>query len=243
MLLEKSKVLEEVERSKSIMKCFPALRVIIGFGLLVSAAVAAQPKASPARVNPEDFIQETIDRVVAVLEDETFSRPDKTSERRKELRSIMLDAADMERIAMLALGPFRNRFSPAQFKKFTEIFSKILFATYIEHLEQYSGQKITIDRVLEVSDLRVKVETLTITDDQETPVTFSMFRDDGEWHVYDIRVEGVSLVKNYRSQFREILLHASPETFLEKLRRKQDKLEAELEEQDATGSREAADDE
>jgi phospholipid transport system substrate-binding protein len=126
----------------------------------------------------------------------------------------------METVGQLTLANFKRKFNDEQYEKFLALFEHLLFSTYITHLEKYSGEKVVVKQAEKVTDGRIDVKTDTVTDTRKIPVDFSFIRKDDRWQLYDVHIEGISLVKNYRSQFREILINRSPDAFLERLEKK-----------------------
>jgi len=208
----------------------PSLRwmttaILFAFGLLAAraGAEAAKRPKEPARI-----VDETVTKVIGLLEDPVYKSPSERAKRREKIRLIMLDAVDMDTLTALTLANFKGKFSPAQLEKFQDLFSRLIFSTYITHLESYSGEKVVVIGAENQTASRVRVRTKTVTDTKEIPVEFSFTIIGDEWKLYDVYIEGVSLVKNYRSQFREILVNRSAEQFLERLRQKVEENEKEL---------------
>ncbi|MCX8038092.1 MAG: ABC transporter substrate-binding protein [Candidatus Sumerlaeia bacterium] len=187
-------------------------------GLLVRAGQAAGKDS--ATTEPAKIVDVTVSRVLNFIVRPEYKDPAMKKANREKVREMILAVVNMNAVANLTLANFRSKFSEEQFKTFTEVFSQLLFTTYITHLEKYSGQRVVIGETERPSPTRAVVKTKTITTDKEIPVDLSFALQDGEWKLYDIRIEGVSLVQNYRSQFREILLKRTPEQFLQQLKDK-----------------------
>lgn len=178
--------------------------------------------------NPEAVktIQKTIESILGVIVNS--DREDASAQKaiRKEIHKILLAAIDVNNVAALTLGAYRKpKFSDAEFKAFVAVFSNLLFSTYISHLEKYTEEKVHIIEVKEKktragSMPKVMVLTKIISEDRETPMNYSMFQRDGKWLIYDLQIEGVSLVQNYRSQFREILRKDSAQDLIERMEKK-----------------------
>jgi phospholipid transport system substrate-binding protein len=147
---------------------------------------------------------------------------------REKVRRAILVVVDMRTVSMLTLSNYRRKFSEKQFEQFMERFSHLLFVTYITHLEKHSNEKVEVVGTEDLSETRMRVKTKTITTNKEIPIDFSFLKQEDRWLLYDVHVEGVSLVKNYRSQFREILLNRSVGEFLERLKEKVEENEKDL---------------
>ena len=160
-------------------------------------------------------------KVMTILNNPDYKDPAKTQPLREEIRATMLKVADMDIMASLTLANFKRKFSPEEFQKFKDLFSKLLFTTYITRIEDHSKEKLSIIETRKIDETKVFVVTKTNPGDQkEVPVNFSMVHQGETWKVFDIEVEGVSLVKNYRSQFREILVNGTPADLLKRLEEK-----------------------
>ena len=182
--------------------------------------------SAKGNAEPVGVIRKTVESVLEILENSDREDPSARKTTRENIRKILVEAIDIDSVAALTLGMYRKtKFSDAQFKEFVVVFSKILFSTYISHLEEYSNEKIHIRDVKEFktragSMPKVQVLTKVVSESGETPLDYSMFKRDGKWLIYDIRIEGVSLVVNYRSQFREILRRDSAQDLLARMEKK-----------------------
>ncbi len=119
-------------------------------------------------------------------------------------------------------------FSPAQRKEFTEIFSDILGYTYVGKIqEHYQGEDILyLKQEVDPSRPRAMVETKLVNENRSISIIYNLHRKKKQWLVYDVKVEGVSLVKNYRTQFNKILFKEKPEALIERLKKKRDALKS-----------------
>ncbi|MCX7012906.1 MAG: ABC transporter substrate-binding protein [Candidatus Sumerlaeota bacterium] len=182
-------------------------------------AVEAKPSEDAAK-DPETLVRDTVDRILAILHKPDFKDSSKRQALREEIRHTLLGVANMDRMATLTLANFRSRFSEEQYKKFIDLFSRLLFSTYIKRIEEYTDEKVEILKTTRDDDTRAVVATRVITDTQRYPVDYSLAKDGDIWTFYDVKVEGVSLVQNYRTQFREMLVNDSPDKFLERIEKK-----------------------
>jgi len=169
---------------------------------------------------PEEIVNDTVAKVRKVLQDPQYNDPAKKKAMREKVRSIILAVVDMKSVATLTLANYRERFSNEQFDTFRDLLSRLLFSTYISHVEKHSADQVNVLGTEKLSESRMRVRTRTVTADKEIPIDFSFAKLGKGWRLYDIHVEGVSLLNNYRSQFREILLRKSPDELLEQLREK-----------------------
>jgi phospholipid transport system substrate-binding protein len=192
------------------------LRVFLSGWLLVSLA-------SPAQAGePQDKVRETIDAVLVVLQDKSMQGPQHTETRRARMRQAVYQRFGFEEMAQRALGPYWQKRTPAEKKEFVTLFSELLERSYISKIESYTGEqtvlytKETIDK-----DGYAKVRTEIVNKrDLNVGVEYSLLQRDGNWQVYDIIIEGVSLVNNYRTQFHNIVSHESYDALVKKLKLK-----------------------
>ena len=196
-------------------------------GQAVSRTEGATSKPETAKT-PVQIVDETVAKVLKIFGDPEYKKPERKPQMRAVVRSTILEQVDMDTVAALTLSTFHKKFTDAQLKKFHALFSQLLFATYIKHLEKYTDEKVVIVDSKNLSDSRVQVFTKTITDTAEIPVDFSFVRLKERWMLYDVHIEGVSLIRNYRTQFREILVNRSVDEFLVRLDKKVKENEAAL---------------
>jgi phospholipid transport system substrate-binding protein len=147
-------------------------------------------------------------------------------EQRERIYQIFLKTVDMQTVGRLTLARYFSRFSPEEFDKFIDVFYRVLFSTYITHLNKIGEQEIKINETLERGEDKVLVKTtITLSDGTSVPLEFSMIKKGVQWWIYDLKAEGVSIVSNYRSQFSDMLFRGTVESFLETLEKKRADLE------------------
>jgi len=119
-----------------------------------------------------------------------------------------------------ALGQHWKKRSPEEKKEFVELFTNILKDAYIGKTDTYNGEKVVLLREKQDSDYAV-VQTKFITKNgTEIAVDYSMLNNSGEWKIYDVIIEGVSMINNYRSQFNNILLKSPYENLVKRMQEK-----------------------
>lgn len=186
--------------------------------LLMTAGVAAFSRAG----DPTEQIRQTTDKLLAVVQDPALKGSGKDSERQILMRKAIDERFDWASMSRSALGKHWRELSTAQRAEFTEIFSKLIENTYLSQIESYTGEKILykgdkMDGLYGV--VNVVIVTLRGTN---IPVSYRVLKKDGEWLVYDVGIEGVSLVNNYRSQIGAILNNSSYDNLIVKIRAKFD---------------------
>ncbi len=168
---------------------------------------------------PLEEVRTKVNDVLGVLRDPSLK--DKSAEkiREKRVRSIIDELFDYSELSKRTLGKNWTKLNPEQQKEFSDLFSTHLGNVYIDRILAYSDQKVVFDKEKKRKD-RALVYTRVVTQSKDIPIDYRMFQTKGQWKVYDVVIEGVSLVKNYRSQFREMLKKEKPEYLLETLRKK-----------------------
>ena len=169
---------------------------------------------------PTDQIRQTTDKILAIVEKPELKGPDKEPERQKQMRKAVDERFDWASMARSAYGKNWRTLSDEQRKEFTSLFSDLIEKTYMSKVESYSGEKILykgdkVDGTYAVVD--VVIVTLRGTD---TPVSYRVLKKGPEWLVYDVVIEGVSLVNNYRSQIGAILNSSSYDNLIVRLKAK-----------------------
>ena len=156
---------------------------------------------------PTDQLRESIDRALQALGDPDLRKEVRTRERRATLRGIAKEAFDFEEMTKRALARHWHGRTPAEQKEFVQLFADLMERSYVSKLELYAGEKIrytgeSVEGEGEQATVRTKIVTKQGTD---IPVDYRMHRRGDRWLVYDVVIEGISLVSNYRSQFNTII--------------------------------------
>jgi phospholipid transport system substrate-binding protein len=196
--------------------------VLLVFGAMVVLPVLAEEKAAEV-ASPQATVNGAVQKVLALLKDESLKAPAKADERRQKIRAVLLELVDMDTVGVLTLSTYKSKFSPEQFTQFKEEFSSLLFKTYIANLEKYTSEDVVILKTEKLSDVKSTVVTKIKSPDKEIPVDFGMAQKGAGWVLYDVKVEGISMVQNYREQFRELLGKMTVDKFLERLKERREK--------------------
>ncbi len=204
-------------------KRFFMILLLVSF--IISSAGISVCKTS-ADLTPQKEIQNLVNQVLDVLKDPKLKGPDKKELKRKKLRSLVRQIFDLDFISHRVLGRYNRKFNKQQFHEFKELFSKMLEAVYLTRIENYSGEKVVFEEERMLSPTKASVPTKIIKDGQEIPVEYRLVKrkKDGKWIGYDVIIEGVSLVKNYRSQFYQVLKKKDIDQLLAMMRQKVEKL-------------------
>ena len=127
---------------------------------------------------------------------------------------------DFTELSKRSLGQNWDKLNPDQQKEFIKLFKSLLEETYADKITSYTDEKVVFKKEVSLSEKTVEVQTTIVTKTSEVPIHYRLIEKNGNWKVYDVVIEGVSLVSNYRTQFREILANKTPEALLEILRKK-----------------------
>ena len=203
------------------MNWFHVKAALLAVGLAVTAV---EPAAAGV---PSDQLRGAVDRVLKTLEDPSLKGEGKAAERRVAVRKIANEIFDFGEIAKRSMARHWQPLSEAQRNEFVGLFADLLERSYISKIETYGGEKIqyTAERIDgDYATVSTKIITKNGT---EVPVDYRMIKRADRWLVYDVSIEGVSLVSNYRTQFNKIIQTSSYSELVSKLRNKQDELMAE----------------
>jgi len=180
--------------------------------LLVGGALVAMAGPPTDRLKPE------IDKVVATLENPALKGESKTAERRQALRSITDSVFDWNEMAKRALGRHWAARTPAEQQEFVSLFRDLLERAYVSKIERYAGEPITYVGEVADGDLTTVRTKITTRQNQEVAIDYRMFKDGDRWRVYDVLIESISLVNNYRTQFDGIIKTSSYDELVKRLK-------------------------
>ena len=187
--------------------------------LLATCLVTLSPAALRAGV-PTDQVRQTADRVLSVLQDSRLKSADKQKERRDQIRQIVASRFDFAEMAKRSLGSNWQKVNNDEQRQFVELFTELLEKSYADQIESYDGEKIVYGRE-NVSQDQADVDTKILTKKgEQISVNYKLRSAGNDWKVYDVVIENISLVNNFRSQFNRILANASFAELLKKLQSK-----------------------
>ena len=191
----------------------------IGLGLILLAVLLILPLQVQAN-GAKATIEGQIGKMLEKMKEPAFkglARDDKLA----EIRKVINEVFDYKELSRRTLGREWKKFKPEQRTEFIDLFSKLLENVYADRILAYTHEKIEFGKETELKKGRVEVESYIITmDNKKVPLFYRMSNKTGQWRVYDVVIEGVSMIKNYRGQFRQILSKKKPEDLLETLRKK-----------------------
>jgi phospholipid transport system substrate-binding protein len=172
---------------------------------------------------PTDLVRQITDQVLKILEDPQFQDPNRQAERQERLHKIAAQVFDWQEMARRALARHWRERTPQEQQEFVTLFRDLVESTYINRLESSIQEKREIQYVGEqVDGSRATVKTTVVTRrNQQVPIEYRLHKANGRWLIYDVLVEGISLVNNYRSQFDRIITSSSYNDLVQKMKNRQ----------------------
>ncbi|ACL06113.1 MlaC/ttg2D family ABC transporter substrate-binding protein [Desulfatibacillum aliphaticivorans] len=194
------------------MKKFIA--AILCLFLFSAPALAADPAL--------EAVKAPLDKAMAVLNDPQFKDGQNAEKQRELLWDCIEEVFNFVEVAKRSVGRNWKKFTPEERKDFTDIFSRVLGDAYLSRIQTgYEGDTIDYLGVEAGSkDDKAVVQTVIQRPGMQIPVDYSMLNKKGKWEVYDVKIEGISLVKNYRSQFDKKLMNMKPADLIQELKEK-----------------------
>ena len=196
------------------------VRIGLACAVLVALPVAREATAGA----PTDQLRTQVDRVLKLLEDSSLKAPEKAKERRAAVRKVADEIFDFGETAKRSLGRHWAARTPEERDEFVKLFGDLLERSYISKIELYGGEKIQyVSDKIEGDTALVQSKLLTKTG-SEVPIEYRMLKKGERWLVYDVVIEGVSLVANYRTQFNKIIQTSSFQDLVKKMKTRQEEL-------------------
>lgn len=200
------------------MKARNSLTLLATVLLFLATAPVAMPTTAGV---PTDQIRVTVDKAIILLKDPRFKPPAKNKERRDQLRQVLFARFDFTEMAKRALGANWRRRTPKEQEEFVRLFTELLERAYADTIESYTDEKIvyTSERLDgNYADVNSRVVTRK---GEEFSLNYKTHLIGGEWRVYDVIVENISMVNNFRSQFNRVIANASYEELIRRLKEQQ----------------------
>ena len=191
------------------------LLLLLG-GVTVQSAVAG---------SPTEAMKSTIDETLKIVQDKDLKQPGRTEERRRRLEQVVGDRFDYQEMSRRALGAPWNTLSDKDKEEFVALFRTLLINSYADKIETYSGEGVQYINERTEKDY-AEVRTKVLNGKVEIPLDYRLLNKGDDWRVYDVVVDGVSLVNNYRGQFSKILRSSTFADLMDQLRKKSNKSNA-----------------
>ena len=192
------------------------------FGLLVTVSLVLGTGVRAWAGPPTEQLRTQVDRVLKTLEDPELRKEARARERRAAVRRLADEIFDFNETARRSLGRHWVGRSAAEREEFVRLFGDLLERSYLTKIEVYGGEKVQyLGDVVDGDTASVKTKIVTKTG-TDIPIEYKMLKRTDRWVVYDVVIEGVSLVSNYRTQFNKIIQTSSFQELVKKLKTKQE---------------------
>jgi phospholipid transport system substrate-binding protein len=169
---------------------------------------------------PLDTVKGNVDRVLDVLRDPSLKSESSKKVKKNNIRAIADQMFDFTELSKRTLALNWGKFTPEQQGEFVSLYKDLLADAYADKIVAYTDEKIVFTKEVPLTGNTVEVQSTVTRKTQEIPIYYRVIHENSTWLVYDVVIEGVSLVNNYRTQFREILSNKPPSSLLETLRKK-----------------------
>ncbi|HEY6262678.1 MAG TPA: ABC transporter substrate-binding protein [Nitrospiraceae bacterium] len=187
--------------------------------ILLGATNIPESKQSPAKHTPTEAMRITVGQAIGILQDQELQKPARMNERVTRLKTIADSRFDYREMAKRSLGGQWDRLEEQDRQEFVDLFTELLTTTYVNNIHAYSGEEVTfLSERLEGNHAEVK--SIMVGKKSETPLDYRLMMKGDEWKAYDVVVDGISLVRNYREQFAAILRSSSYAYLVKTLREK-----------------------
>ena len=186
-------------------------------GVLLCGAVAAPSHAGA----PADQMRGAIENVLSVLKDPNLKAAAKKSERLDQLRQAIKPKFDFAEMAKRSLGTQWQRRSPEEQSEFVKLFTDLIENAYFDNIESYDGEKVAITGEKQDQEFAEVNSKIATKKGEEIAVNYKLHQVGSDWKVYDVVIENISLVNNYRSQFNRVIAQSSFEDLLRRMKDKQ----------------------
>jgi len=205
---------------------FVQLLCVVGLVLLCSWSLVVQDARAGEAT---DAMKSTIDEVLRIIQDKDLKQPGKSEQRRKLLEKVVGERFDYQEMSLRTLSisegaPWKN-LSEKEKEEFVALFQTLLVNLYADKVEAYTGEGVKYINERTEKDY-AEVRTKVLTGKTEIPLDYRLLNKGSVWRVYDVVVDGTSLVRNYKDQFKSILRTSTFADLLDQLRKKSDKIKA-----------------
>ncbi|WP_291440180.1 ABC transporter substrate-binding protein [Desulfovibrio sp.] len=191
---------------------------LCAFLLALVLLPAGAQATSPARQS----LETATNRILNFIKNPDYVNPATRGPIRQQIEDEVLHIFDFSEFSSRTVGPRWRNFTPEQKREFSDAFADLLINTYLNKIDGYNGEQVLYTgEVSSAKGDRTEVRTVvTMKDGKKVPVAYRMLPKNGKWLVYDVLIENISLVKNYRTQFQDILNTDSPENLIARIKAK-----------------------
>ncbi len=194
--------------------------------LLFCAQAACAAPSATAGAEAKKALETRVANIFTILQNPGFADKQSRPKYRMQIEDEVAKIFDFTEFSSRTVGPRWQQFTPEQQKRFSDAFAALLKATYLDRVDGYNGEQVNyVGETVSSKGDRVEVRTtLRMRGDRVIPVSYRMLPKGGTWVVYDVVIENISLVMNYRTQFQELLLKGSPEDLTVRILEKAQKI-------------------
>ena len=185
--------------------------LVLGMLMLPICASAATPM---------NTVEASVNQLLAVLGDPALEGEAGKQKKKEAIHRISDVLFDFYALSRRTLGPNWKKFTPEQRQEFINLYRKLLESIYMDRLLQYQDEKVKFVKEVSLSDTRAEVHSAIVSASGDIPIHYKLYLKNGIWKTYDLIVENVSLVGNYRTQFNSMLSKDPPEKVLDAIREK-----------------------
>jgi phospholipid transport system substrate-binding protein len=190
--------------------------------LVVLPILLGQSRPSTA-ASAMDALKPPIESVLSVMKDPKYKNPDMKQQQRDKIFTITRQMFDFTEMSKRALAKNWKSFSPQEQQQFADVFADHLSNSYMDKIQgEFKDETVEFLNQEAVAEGKAVVKTKILRQNKEIPVDYSMYTSDNQWRVYDVNIEGISLIKNYRTQFDQLLTKETPAQLIERLKKKVD---------------------
>jgi len=184
--------------------------------LLLSVVIAVPTLAG----EPMEKIKQTTGKIIAIVTDPALKAPERAKERRHLIRKAVDERFDWGEMSRRTLSTHWAKRTDAERKEFINLFGELLERTYMGKVDDYSGEKVRFENEIIDGDYGIVKAKILTRKETEIPVIYRLKKKSGDWYVYDISIEGVSFINNYRTQFNSIIVKSSYQDLVKRLKAK-----------------------
>jgi len=194
----------------------------LALGLTFSLALAVSGVRAE---DPADAVKSVVEEVIRILQDPSLKSPAMKQQRRDRIKQLVDRRFDYEEMARRSLGASWKSINAGQRREFVRLFGELLEASYSDKVMNYSGEKVQYAKTIMDGPNYAEVRTVLLRKNDRIPLNYRLMNKPQGWMVYDVTIEGVSLVNNYRSQFRQVIRESSYAELVRRLRTKINELQ------------------
>ena len=187
--------------------------------LFVMAVALSFTHAALAASSPTEDVRSSVDAILVILQNSELD----VQQKREDISKIINKRFDFRAMSQRTLATNWKKTSDEEKKQFTALFSQLIESSYVGKIEAYTNEKVEYPGE-KVKGKKAVVETLILTSSADIPVNYRLYQKGDQWLVYDVIIEGVSLISNYRSSYQEIMKDEGFDGLLNKMQAKIDEL-------------------